>query len=156
MQITKDQILCLLEKHSRCVTNLFVASTLPCIQSQASEGVVLSDQKDPLSDYSQLESFVREVYVSEEAERLLNGAKHIYENVDGKTAVILDHVQYLPVFVDWAHPEVLSITESENQATILVSLLALEIMDGTEQEKFEISMEAAYENGTWKLKKCYH
>lgn len=157
MQDTNEKILDLIEKHYKCVSDLFIASTLPCTSAEVRKGVVFANQEEPLSDYARLEALVRQVYVSEEAERLLNGEDRIYENADGKTAVILDHVRYLPVFCDWAHPEILSAEkDAEQKMQVRVSLPALEHRDEAAQEKYEIALEVEQENGVWKLKKCYH
>lgn len=156
MQNIQEALASLLKMHDRCLQDLFVASTLHCTGEEVHKGVFLAEQGD-FADWSQLETFVRRVYAAPEAARLLTGKERIYENADGRTAVILDHVKYLPLFADWSRPEILSVEAvSDGEAKVRISLPPLLQTEEEAPESYEVALNLVLEEDGWKLEACYH
>lgn len=156
MQVIQEALVSLMEKHNRCLQDLFAASTLFCTDVEARENVFFAEQGD-FADWQQLETFVRQVYAAPEADRLLTGEKRIYENIDGKIAVNVDHVKYIPLFADWSRPEILSVEAvSDKEALAKVSLPPLMQTDEEVPEAYEAAMKLVLEEDGWKLESCYY
>ena len=157
--LTDDRIKELVENNLNCLFNVFELSSLP-VQGEPLHDNVYQVEESKFSSYSAFESYIRDVYIEDEADRLLYNypmeGKAKYFDEDGKLCVDMELDGGKGYYVDWGNYTFERILTSTNRCDLVLHALIEEPADEPVAEEYEVTVTVLYQDGKWLLTELFH
>ncbi len=157
--LTDDRIKELVESNLNCMYNIFVLSSLP-VQGEPLYDNVYQVDESKFSSYSAFESYVRNTYEKDEADRLLYNypeeGRAKYLDKDGKLCVDMDLDSGKGYYVDWRNYTFEKISASPDRCDFILHALVEEPADKPVAEEYDVTVTVLYQDGKWLLEKMFY
>lgn len=150
----------LFEKNIDCMINIFSLSSLPYSDVPVLGDNIFKVEDSRFPDYASFESYIREIYCTAEADRLLynfpyeNGSK--YCDIDGALCININLDGSKGYYVDWSDHTLQILSADDSVCEFTVTGYIEEPADVPVKEEYTVSGKALYENGRWVLEKMLY
>lgn len=157
--LTDDRINELIEKNLYCMFEIFSLGSLPTQGEPLHDMVYLVDETK-FASYSAFESYLRDIYVKDEADLLLYNypmeGRPKYLNEAGKLCVDMELDGGRGYYVDWENYTFERHLNSANRCDLVLHALIEEPADEPVAEEYEVTVTVLYQNGKWMLTELFY
>lgn len=147
----------LVDENTYCLRNLYGATSLYPVGDPVQDDHIYKADTDRFADYAEFESYVRSVFCTNEADRLLYNSPYegqpMYVNVDGMLCVDTYLAGAKGYYVDWSDYRVEIISADDNRCEFIVTAQIEEPAEVPVKEDYPVNGAVVYENGGWRLEK---
>lgn len=147
----------LFDENIYCLRNLFGATSLYPVGDPVRDDHIYKADTDRFSDYAEFESYIRSVFCTNEAERLLYNTPYegqpMYLNIDGMLCVDTYLAGAKGYYVDWSDYKLEIVSADDSRCEFIVTGQIEEPAEVPVKEDYPVNGAAVYENGGWRLEK---
>ncbi|MCI5905417.1 MAG: hypothetical protein MRZ61_09790 [Oscillospiraceae bacterium] len=158
--IGEDDLHDLFEENINCFVHIFGISNLGYTGNPVQGDNIYSVSNDMFTDYADFESYVRSVYCTAEADRLLYDYPYedspMYMNVDGELCIDINLAGAKGYYVDWTDCVITINSADENRCEFTATGYIEEPAEVPVKEDYPVSGAAVLENGKWVLEKMMY
>lgn len=159
-EITQAELNELFGKNVECMVNIFSINHLPYSGEPVEGDSIYIVSDDRFNSFSDFEEYVRSIYCTEEADRLLYNFPYedspMYVDVDGKLGVDLNYAGAKGYYVDWSNFEIEINSADGEKCTFTAKGVIEEPADVPVEEEYKSQGTAIYENGRWVLEEMMY
>ncbi len=145
----------LFDENIYCLRNLYGAASLYPEGDPVQDDHIYKADTDRFADYAEFESYIRSVFCTEEAERLLYNTPYegqpMYLNIDGMLCVDTYLAGAKGYYVDWSDYRVEIVSADSGRCEFIVTGQIEEPAEFPVKEDYPINGAVVYENGGWRL-----
>lgn len=158
--IGQDELRNLFAENINCFVNIFSISNLGYTGDPVQGDNIYRVANDMFADYADFEAYVRSVYCTAEADRLLYGYPYedspMYLNVDGELCINIDLAGAKGYYADWSDCVITIDSADENRCEFTATGYIEEPAEVPVKEDYPVSGAAILENGKWVLEKMMY
>lgn len=147
----------LVDENTYCLRNLYGATSLYPVGDPVQDDHIYKADTDRFADYAEFESYIRSVFCTKEAERLLFNSPYegqpMYLNIDGMLCVDTYLAGAKGYYVDWSDYRVEIVSADDSRCEFIVTGQIEEPAEIPVKEDYPVNAAAVYENGGWRLEK---
>lgn len=147
----------LVDENTYCLRNLYGATSLYPEGDPVEGDHIYKAATDRFADYAEFESYIRSVFCTEEAERLLFNSPYegqpMYLNIDGMLCVDTYLAGAKGYYVDWSDYRVEIISADDSRCEFIVTGQIEEPAEVPVKEDYPVTGAVVYENDGWRLEK---
>lgn len=147
----------LFDENIYCLRNLYGATSLYPVGDPVRDDHIYKADTDRFSDYAEFESYIRSVFCTNEAERLLYNTPYegqpMYLNIDGMLCVDTYLAGAKGYYVDWSDYKLEIVSTDDSRCEFIVTGQIEEPAEVPVKEDYPVNGAAVYENGGWRLEK---
>lgn len=147
----------LVDENIYCLRNLYGAASLYPVGDPVQDDHIYKADTDRFADYAEFESYIRSVFCTNEAERLLYNTPYegqpMYVNVDGMLCVDTYLAGAKGYYVDWSDYKVEIVSADDNRCEFIVTGQIEEPAEVPVKEDYPVNGAVVYENDGWRLEK---
>lgn len=158
--IGEDELNELFKENINCFVNIFSISNLGYTGDPVQGDNIYKVANNMFADYAGFEDYVRSVYCSAEADRLLNDYPYedspMYLNVDGELCINIDLAGAKGYYADWSDCVITINSADENRCEFTATGYIEEPAEVPVKVDYPVSGAAVFENGKWVLEKMMY
>lgn len=147
----------LFDENIYCLRNLYGATSLYPVGDPVRDDHIYKADTDRFSDYAEFDSYIRSVFCTNEAERLLYNTPYegqpMYVNVDGMLCVDTYLAGAKGYYVDWSDYRLEIVSADDSRCEFIVTGQIEEPAEVPVKEDYPVNGAVVYENGGWRLEK---
>lgn len=147
----------LFDENIYCLRNLYGATSLYPVGDPVRDDHIYKADTDRFADYAEFESYIRSVFCTNEAERLLYNTPYegqpMYLNIDGMLCVDTYLAGAKGYYVDWSDYNLEIVSADDSRCEFIVTGQIEEPAEVPVKEDYPVNGAAVYENGGWRLEK---
>ena len=147
----------LVDENTYCLRNLYGATSLYPVGDPVQDDHIYKADTDRFADYAEFESYIRSVFCTKEAERLLFNSPYegqpMYLNIDGMLCVDTYLAGAKGYYVDWSDYRVEIVSADSGRCEFIVTGQIEEPAEFPVKEDYPINGAVVFENGGWHLEK---
>jgi len=145
----------LVNKNLECVFSIFVVDPLPFGMHCEDDTSLAPVQSEKFETFSDLESFVRSIYIDSEADALLYGDRARYLDFEGVFCIDMKELFGVGYYINWDNSRISIENQTEQECRFSVTAQEIDITDQT-SEDIDFDFHAINVNGSWKLSKLVY
>lgn len=158
--ITDDEIVSLFVENLYCLNSVFMSDHLEYSGDAVIDEHIYEVSDSRFGSYADFENYIRSVYCTTEADRLLYNYPYentqVYTDVEGMLCIDTNYINAKAYFVDWTEVEFVVNTADENRCEFSVKGYIEEPADVPVQEEYIANGAVVFENGKWVLEKMIY
>lgn len=147
----------LFDENIYCLRNLYGATSLYPEGEPVEGDHIYKAETDRFADYAEFESYIRSVFCTTEADRLLYDSPYegqpMYLNIDGMLCVDTYLAGAKGYYVDWSDYRLEMVSADSDRCEFIVTGQIEEPAEVPVKEDYPINGAVVYENGGWHLEK---
>lgn len=147
----------LFDENIYCLRNLYGATSLYPEGDPVQDDHIYKADTDRFADYAEFESYIRSVFCTNEADRLLYDSPYegqpMYLNIDGMLCVDTYLAGAKGYYVDWSDYRLEIVFADDSRCEFIVTGQIEEPAEVPVKEDYPRNGAAVYENGGWRLEK---
>lgn len=147
----------LFDENIYCLRNLYGATSLYPEGDPVQDDHIYKADTDRFADYAEFESYIRSVFCTNEADRLLYDSPYegqpMYLNIDGMLCVDTYLAGAKGYYVDWSDYRLEIVSADDSRCEFIVTGQIEEPAEVPVKEDYPRNGAAVYENGGWRLEK---
>ncbi len=147
----------LFDENIYCLRNLYGATSLYPEGDPVQDDHIYKAATDRFADYAEFESYIRSVFCTNEADRLLYDSPYegqpMYLNIDGMLCVDTYLAGAKGYYVDWTDYRLEIVSADENRCEFIVTGQVEWPAEEPVKEDYPLNGAVVYENGGWRLEK---
>ena len=147
----------LVDENTYCLRNLYGATSLNLEGDPVQDDHIYKADTDRFADYAEFESYIRSVFCTNEAERLLYNSPYegqpMYLNIDGMLCVDTHLAGAKGYYVDWSDYKVEIVSADSDRCEFIATAQVEWPADEPVKEDYPVNGAVVYENDGWRLEK---
>ena len=147
----------LVDENTYCLRNLYGATSLYPVGDPVQDDHIYKADTDRFADYAEFESYIRSVFCTKEAERLLFNSPYegqpMYLNIDGMLCVDTYLAGAKGYYVDWSDYRLEIVSTDSDRCEFIATAQVEWPADEPVKEDYPVNGVVVCENGEWRLEK---